>query len=80
MSHFKYFPINRLKLDRTFLCGLPDSRCMKGEKIVEAILLFARHMGLEAVAEGIENESQRKLLNDMGCPVGQGFLLGNNFV
>jgi len=76
MSHFKYFPINRLKLDRTFLCDLPDSRCMKGKRIVEAILMFARHMGLETVAEGVENESQRKFLQEIGCPVGQGFLLG----
>jgi len=76
MSHFKYFPINRLKLDRTFLCDLPDSCCTKGKKIVESILMFARHMGIEAVAEGVETESQRKLLEDIGCPVGQGYLLG----
>jgi len=76
ISHFKYFPINRLKLDRTFLCDLPDARCMKGKKIVESILMFARHMGIEAVAEGVETELQRKLLADIGCPVGQGYLLG----
>jgi len=76
MSHFKYFPINRLKLDRSFLCDLPDSRCAKGKKIVEAILMFARHMGIEAVAEGIETEAQRNLLEDIGCPIGQGYLLG----
>lgn len=76
MSHFKYFPIKRLKLDRSFLCDLPDARCMKGKKIVEAIVMFARHMGIETVAEGIETEAQRALLEDIGCPIGQGYLLG----
>jgi len=76
ISHFKHFPINRLKLDRTFVRDLSDSSCIKGRKLVEAIMMFARHMGLDTVAEGVEDESQRKLLRDIGCPVGQGFLLG----
>jgi len=76
LSHFKDFPINRLKLDRMFLRDLPNARCLKGKKLVEGIMMFARHLGIETVAEGIENESQRTLLNEIGCPVGQGFLLG----
>jgi len=76
ISHFQHFPINRVKLDRTFVRDLSDACCIKGRKLVEAIMMFARHMGLDTVAEGVENESQRKLLRDMGCLIGQGFLLG----
>ncbi|PLY03916.1 MAG: hypothetical protein C0624_06485 [Desulfuromonas sp.] len=76
LSHFRHFPINRLKLDRTFVRDLPGACGRKEQLLVEAIMLFARHMGLDTVAEGVENESQRKLLREIGCLVGQGFLLG----
>ncbi|MNL52459.1 Phytochrome-like protein cph2 [compost metagenome] len=68
------FPVTEIKIDRTFISELatrPSRRV-----IVQAVIDLGRALGLTVVAEGVETEAQRKMLREMGCPVGQGYLFG----
>jgi diguanylate cyclase (GGDEF)-like protein len=62
-------PVDTLKVDQSFVRGLPEAR-----PIVKMILGLARELGLEVVAEGVETPDQYELLNSLGCESGQGFL------
>ncbi len=72
LSYLKRFPINKLKIDRSFVRGLPDDDSDVG--IVRAILQMARALGLQVIAEGVETEPQRAFLQAEGCMQFQGFL------
>ena len=74
LSMLKRFPIHRIKIDRSFVGGLPDRP--DDEAIVLAILAMARSMGLPVLAEGVENEEQLDFLVSQGCAEIQGYLLG----
>jgi EAL domain-containing protein (putative c-di-GMP-specific phosphodiesterase class I) len=72
LSHLHSFPFDVLKIDRSFV-----SRMTEGEQplqIVRTIIELARVMGMDVVAEGIETADQYRLLRDLGCRYGQGFL------
>jgi EAL domain-containing protein (putative c-di-GMP-specific phosphodiesterase class I) len=66
------FPVEALKIDRSFVAPLdePDG----GDAIVRATLALAHSLGLKVVAEGVENPSQLKRLQVLGCEYGQGYL------
>ena len=72
LGYLKRFPIGRLKIDRSFVSGLPDDESDAG--IVQAIVSMARALQLEVVAEGVETEAQRAFLERSGCDQYQGFL------
>ena len=72
LSYLKRFPIGKLKIDRSFVSGLPSDDSDAG--IVQAILQMARALGLKVVAEGVETEAQRLFLREHGCDEYQGFL------
>jgi diguanylate cyclase (GGDEF)-like protein/PAS domain S-box-containing protein len=72
LGYLKRFPINRLKIDRSFVRGLPGDESDAG--IVSAILNLGRALHLDIVAEGVETEAQRQFLLDSGCEQYQGFL------
>lgn len=73
LSHLHHFPIDRVKIDRSFVGSmLEDGHSME---IVRAIVGLAANLGLEAVAEGVETEPQWAALRDLGCPLAQGFLI-----
>jgi diguanylate cyclase (GGDEF)-like protein/PAS domain S-box-containing protein len=72
LGYLKRFPINRLKIDRSFVRGLPGDESDAG--IVSAILNLGRALHLEIVAEGVETEAQRQFLQASGCEQYQGFL------
>ena len=72
LAYLKRFPINRLKIDRSFIQGLPDDESDAG--IVEAIANMARALRLELIAEGVETEGQRQFMLQVGCEQYQGFL------
>jgi EAL domain-containing protein (putative c-di-GMP-specific phosphodiesterase class I) len=61
-----------LKIDRSFIHNLPESR--EAAAVVAAIITMASALGLEVVAEGIENECQYGFLQSLNCPMGQGYL------
>ncbi len=72
LAYLKRFPIDRLKIDRSFVSGLPSDECDAG--IVLAILQMARALGMKVIAEGVETEAQRQFLQMAGCDEFQGFL------
>ena len=72
MAYIKRFPIGMLKIDQSFVRGLPDSADDAG--IVTAILAMARSLRLDAIAEGVETSEQSMFLQRAQCPKLQGYL------
>ncbi|MEO6033032.1 MAG: EAL domain-containing protein [Burkholderiaceae bacterium] len=72
LSYLKRFPIGRLKIDRSFVAGLPADE--SDAAIVQAIVSMGRALHLQIVAEGVECEAQREILHRIGCDQYQGFL------
>ena len=71
LSNLKRLPIDRVKIDRSFVRDLPDDP--DDVAMVRAILAMTESLGLSAVAEGVETETQHALLKRLGCAVGQGY-------
>jgi diguanylate cyclase (GGDEF)-like protein len=72
LTYLKRFPIDVIKVDRSFVDGL--GRDAGDEAIVATVVELAHTLGMQAVAEGVETEVQLRRLRDLGCDVGQGFL------
>jgi diguanylate cyclase (GGDEF)-like protein/PAS domain S-box-containing protein len=72
LTHLKRFPLDRLKIDRTFVEGIPADE--DNTAIVDAIVAMAHKLGLRVVAEGVETEAQRRFLRINGCDEMQGYL------
>ena len=72
LAYLHRFPIDKLKIDRSFMHGLPEDERNAG--IVRAILQMARALDMKALAEGVETESQREFLQTAGCDEFQGWL------
>jgi EAL domain-containing protein (putative c-di-GMP-specific phosphodiesterase class I) len=72
LAYLKRFPIGKLKIDRSFVQGLPADDSDAG--IVRAILQMARALGMKVIAEGVETEAQRQFLQAEGCQEFQGYL------
>jgi diguanylate cyclase (GGDEF)-like protein/PAS domain S-box-containing protein len=76
LSYLHRFPIQILKIDRSFVTGMDEANVSaNGTPLINAIVSMAQSLGLDLVAEGIENESQRRRLCSLGCTYGQGFHL-----
>ena len=73
LSYLRRFRIDVLKLDRSFVSGLLGSA--QDRAITRAVIDLAGHLDLELVAEGIETVEQLELLRQLGCRLGQGYLL-----
>ncbi|MFU8820297.1 MAG: putative bifunctional diguanylate cyclase/phosphodiesterase [Gammaproteobacteria bacterium] len=74
LSSLQHFPIGTLKIDRSFL--QEAGREHNSSAIVGAIVGLGRSLGMDVVAEGIENTEQLDLLRRIGCTLGQGHLFG----
>lgn len=72
LSYLHAFPVNTIKIDRSFIERLPEH----GQPIVTAILSMAHSFGLDAVAEGVEDAKQLAWLMEAGCDVVQGYFTG----
>lgn len=70
MSYLQRFPIDTLKIDRSFVTQLDQHA---NRVIVRTIVNLAHSLGLSVVAEGIESERQYEILKEMGCEYAQGF-------
>jgi|SRR5579884_166740 len=71
LSYLKRFPIDAVKIDRSFIAGLGQDR--QDTAIVAGIVTIARALEIAVVAEGVENGVQADALRAMGCPYAQGF-------
>ena len=72
LSYLKRFPIGKLKIDRSFITGLPQDESDRA--IVSATIAMAQALKLAVVAEGVETQAQMDCLRDLGCASYQGFL------
>jgi diguanylate cyclase (GGDEF)-like protein/PAS domain S-box-containing protein len=75
LSYLQRFPIDSLKIDRSFVQHLGVERAIDGDdaRIVRAIVMIGRNLGKQVIAEGVETADQLQLLRDVGCDFAQGF-------
>ncbi|MGA0199876.1 MAG: putative bifunctional diguanylate cyclase/phosphodiesterase [Prochlorotrichaceae cyanobacterium] len=73
LSYMQRFPVDTLKIDRSFVNEMQDSP--SGLAIVRTIITLAHELGMDAIAEGIETEFELKALQNLQCEFAQGFLL-----
>lgn len=71
LSYLKRFPMDTVKIDRSFIRDLYDDKSDRA--LVEAIITMANSLGLNVVAEGVEDEKQLAILNEIGCGCIQGY-------
>ena len=71
LGYLKQFPVDEVKVDRTFVQGIADSPVDLA--IVRAVIDLANAMGIAAVVEGVETKAQVARLRMIGCQIGQGF-------
>jgi diguanylate cyclase (GGDEF)-like protein/PAS domain S-box-containing protein len=74
LSYLRRFPVDALKVDRSFVDGLGVEP--EDSTIVAAVVSLAQTLGLEAIAEGVEHEAQCAALLELDCHLAQGYLLG----
>ena len=74
LAYLKALPVSRIKIDRTFVTGLPDNE--QDQALCRTIITMAHAMGCEVIAEGVETEAQASWLALAGCDELQGYLLG----
>jgi diguanylate cyclase (GGDEF)-like protein/PAS domain S-box-containing protein len=72
LTYLKRFPVTALKIDRSFVSGLGSNG--DDAAIVTSVINLARAMQFDCIAEGVETEQQRLILQALGCPLAQGFL------
>ena len=72
MSLMKQFPIDTIKIDRSFVCDLPENS--EDRAIVQAIISMGKALAMTVVAEGVETAEQQAFLRDHACDEMQGFL------
>jgi len=76
LAYVKRFPIDTLKIDRTFISDLDDPA--SDTTIVEAIVNMARGLRLRVIAEGVESDAQAEALRVLGCHSAQGWLFSRD--
>jgi diguanylate cyclase (GGDEF)-like protein len=72
LSYLQRFPVNVLKIDRSFIGPLDQNG--EGREIVQAIIALTRALGIQAIAEGMETAQQVDVLRRLGCEYGQGWV------
>jgi diguanylate cyclase (GGDEF)-like protein/PAS domain S-box-containing protein len=77
LAYLHRFPIDMLKIDRSFVSGVSPGRSGNGMEIARSIVALANGLGVDVLAEGVETEEQRDALLHLGCHLMQGFLLSH---
>jgi diguanylate cyclase (GGDEF)-like protein/PAS domain S-box-containing protein len=71
LSYLKNFDIDYLKIDQSFVRNLDQQNDLA---LCEAMIVMAHKLGIQVIAEGVETKSQDRILRDIGCDYGQGYL------
>ncbi|MFI5010046.1 MAG: putative bifunctional diguanylate cyclase/phosphodiesterase [Solirubrobacterales bacterium] len=72
LAHLQRFPVDALKIDRSFISGLRHNQ--EGETLIHTLVQLGKALSIETFAEGIEEQQELSLLRDEDCDSGQGFL------
>ena len=72
LAHLQQFPVDALKIDRSFISGLRHNK--EGETLIRTLVQLGKALSIETFAEGIEQERELTLLQDEDCDNGQGYL------
>jgi diguanylate cyclase (GGDEF)-like protein len=72
LSHLRNFPVDALKIDRSFITGLAHN--LEGESLIHTLVQLGKALSIETIAEGIEQPGELSLLQGEDCDGGQGFL------
>ncbi len=72
LAHLQQFPVDALKIDRSFISGLRHNK--EGETLIRTLVQLGKALSIETFAEGIEQHEELSLLRDEDCDNGQGFL------
>ncbi len=72
LAHLQRFPVDALKIDRSFILGLKDNQ--EGETLIRTLVQLGKSLAIETFAEGIEQQEELSLLRGEDCDSGQGFL------
>jgi diguanylate cyclase (GGDEF)-like protein len=72
LAHLQRFPVDALKIDRSFIAGLRHNK--EGETFIRTLVQLGKALSMETFAEGIEQQQELALLRDESCDHGQGFL------
>ncbi len=74
LAHLRHLPVSKLKIDRAFTRYVPDN--VLDVKLVNAVVALARSLGVQTVAEGVENDRQCEFFRELQCDLAQGYLFG----
>lgn len=75
ISYLKQFPINSIKIDKSYIKGVPN---VPNDSIITSALIgLAHHLGLEVIAEGVESAEQIQYLSSQNCDIVQGYFLSH---
>jgi diguanylate cyclase (GGDEF)-like protein len=72
LAHLQRFPVDALKIDRSFISGLKGNQ--EAETLIRTLVQLGKALSIETFAEGIEQQNELSLLRDENCDSGQGFL------
>jgi diguanylate cyclase (GGDEF)-like protein len=72
LGHLRRFPVDALKIDRSFITGLTNN--LEGESLIHTLVQLGKALSIETIAEGIEQPGELSLLREENCDGGQGFL------
>ena len=76
LSYLRYFPIDELKIDQSFVKDIGAAGKDNSSSLVIAIIAMARALKLKVVAEGVETQAQATFLAEQGCDQWQGYFFG----
>jgi EAL domain-containing protein (putative c-di-GMP-specific phosphodiesterase class I) len=71
LSYLRRFPVNTLKIDRSFIAGIGNDT--ESAEIVRTIVTLSHNLGLDVVAEGVETAEHAAMLKEFGCEFAQGY-------
>jgi EAL domain-containing protein (putative c-di-GMP-specific phosphodiesterase class I) len=72
LAYLLRFPFDKIKIDRSFVTGLPDRR--ESKAVIRAVVSMSRSLGISVTAEGVETAEQLDALGRLGCNEAQGYL------